>query len=172
VRCLADAVSSLPLHVYRKTDIGRERVTSGKLVELIEHPGPGLTEADLTSTLMSHVLVWGSAFLAKFRRQGEVSQLGLLHPDRVRPELQNGELRFRYDPPKGPQQLLTEADVIHIRGLSVDGVTGLSAVSQAAKVLGLSDSLVKHAMGYFESTHPRQEGVLGVDTTAPDGPQR
>jgi hypothetical protein len=35
VRVLADAASSLPLHVYRKTDSGRERVTSGKLVELL-----------------------------------------------------------------------------------------------------------------------------------------
>jgi hypothetical protein len=60
----------------------------------------------------------------------------------VRPELEAGQLRFRYDPPQGPQRLLTEADVVHVRGLSVDGVTGLSAVSQAARVLGLSDSLV------------------------------
>jgi HK97 family phage portal protein len=160
VRVLADAVSSLPLHVYRKTDTGRERVTSGKLVELLERPGPGLTEADLTSSLMCHVLIWGNSYLAKYRRQGEVDQLGLLHPDRVRPELQDGELRFRYDPPKGPQQLLTEADVVHVKGLSVDGVSGLSAVSQAARVLGLSDSLVKHAVSYFESDTPRPSGVL------------
>jgi hypothetical protein len=45
-------------------------------------------------------------------------------------------LRFRYDPPKGPQQMLSEADVVHVEGLSVDRVTGLSAVSQAARVLG------------------------------------
>jgi phage portal protein BeeE len=32
VRVLADAASSLPLHVYRRTETCRERVTSGKLV--------------------------------------------------------------------------------------------------------------------------------------------
>jgi HK97 family phage portal protein len=160
VRVLADAVSSLPLHVYRKTEQGRARVTSGRLVELLERPSPGVTEADLTSTLMTHLAIWGNAFLAKYRQQGEVTQLGLLHPDRVRPEIVNGELRFRYDPPKGPQQLLTEADVVHIKGLSVDGVSGLSAVGQAAKVLGLSDSLVKHAMAFFRTDTPRPMGVL------------
>jgi phage portal protein BeeE len=41
VRVLSDAVSSLPLHVYRKTADGRERVTSGRLVELLERPSPG-----------------------------------------------------------------------------------------------------------------------------------
>jgi HK97 family phage portal protein len=160
VRVLADAVSSLPLHVYRKTADGRERVTSGKLVELLERPSPGVTEADLTSTLMTHLAVWGNAFVAKYRRQGEVVQLGLIHPDRIRPEIVNGQLRFRYDPPKGPQQLLTEADVVHVKGLSVDGMSGLSAVGQAARVLGLSDSLVKHAMSFFESSTPRPAGLL------------
>jgi phage portal protein BeeE len=38
VRVLADAASSLPLHVFRKTEQGRERVTSGKLVELLDRP--------------------------------------------------------------------------------------------------------------------------------------
>jgi HK97 family phage portal protein len=109
---------------------------------------------------MVHLAVWGNGFLAKYRRQDEVTQLGLLHPDRVRPELINGELRFRYDPPRGPQQLLTEADVVHVKGLSVDGVSGLSAVGQAAKVLGLSDSLVKHALAFFQTDTPRPTGVL------------
>jgi HK97 family phage portal protein len=160
VRVLCDAASSLPIHVYRKTDTGRARVTSGKLVELLERPSPGVSEADLVSSLMTHLAVWGNSYLAKFREQGEVTQLGLLHPDRVRPEVEDGQLRFRYDPPKGPQLLLTEADVVHVKGLSVDGVTGLSAVSQAARVLGLSDSLVKHAMSFFEATAQRPAGVL------------
>jgi phage portal protein BeeE len=50
VRVLADSVSSLPLHVYRKRDDGaRERVTSGRLVELIDRPSPGVSEADLNN---------------------------------------------------------------------------------------------------------------------------
>jgi HK97 family phage portal protein len=74
--------------------------------------------------------------------------------------------------------MLTEADLVHIRGLSVDGLTGLSAVSQAARVLGLSDELVKHALGYFKvgdeigGIH-RPAGLLKVpaDTSEP-GRQR
>jgi phage portal protein BeeE len=36
VRVLADAASSLPLHVFRRTASGRERVESGKLADLLE----------------------------------------------------------------------------------------------------------------------------------------
>lgn len=178
VRVLADAASSLPLHVYRKAAGGRERVESGKLADLLERPGPGTTQADLVSSLLTHLAVYGNAYVAKYRTAGEIVQLGLLHPERVRPELEGGMLRFRYSPPQaGPQQLLTESDVAHVKGLSVDGLVGLSAVSQASRVLGLSDELVKHALSYFDAGAAggggRPAGVLRLGQGAhPDDLER
>jgi HK97 family phage portal protein len=174
VRVLADAASSLPLHVFRRVGDGRERVVSGRLVDLLERPGPGTSQADLVSSLMAHLATFGNAYVGKYREDGEVSQLGLLDPDRVRPELESGRLRYRYTPGNGPQRMLTQSDLIHIRGLSVDGLTGLSAVSQASRVLGLSDELVKHALSYFDSGEfQRPAGVLRVpDGTSFDGQDR
>jgi HK97 family phage portal protein len=175
VRVLADAASSLPLHVYRKASDGRERVTSGKLVDLLDRPGPATSQADLVSSLMAHLAIHGNGYLGKYRRGEEVSQIGLLHPERIRPELQGGRLRFRYTPGTGPQRLLTDADVVHVKGPSVDGLTGLSAVSQAALVLGLSDELVKHALAYFDSKAAggtaRPAGVLRLGEGASFGEQ-
>ena len=151
VRVLADAASSLPLHVYRKTSDGRERVDSGKLTDLLDRPGPATTQADLISSLMSHLAIWGNGYVAKYRSAGEITQVGLLAPDRIRPELEGGQLRYRYSPPTGNQQMLTTADVVQVKGLSTDGLTGLTAVAQASRVLGLSDELVKHALSYFDS---------------------
>jgi HK97 family phage portal protein len=150
VRVLADAASSLPLHVYRKTGDGRQRVTSGKLVDLLEQPAPATSQADLISTLMAHVLIHGASYLAKYREQGEVAQLGLLLPERVRPKRVGGQVVFEYTPGATGQQTLTTADVVHVKGLSMDGLHGLSAVNQAASVIGLSDELVRHALSYFE----------------------
>jgi phage portal protein BeeE len=152
-------------------------VTSGKLVDLLDRPGPATTQADLVSTLMCHLAIWGSAYIGKYREQGEVTQLGPLHPERVQPELEDGVLRWRYTPGTGPQLMLTEADVIHIRGLSADGLNGLSAVSQASRVLGLSDELVRHALSYFEVRDaaggvPRPAGVLRVPDMTEVGRQR
>jgi HK97 family phage portal protein len=176
-RVLADAASSLPIHVYRKTETGRERVTSGKLVDLLDRPGPAMTQADLVSTLMCHLAIWGSGYIGKYRQDGEVTQLGLLHPERVQPELKDGQLRWRYTPGTGPQLMLTEGDLVHIRGLSVDGLNGLSAVSQASRVLGLSDELVRHALSYFEVRDraggvPRPAGVLRVSDMSEVGRER
>ena len=82
VRVLADAVSSLPLDAYRRTETGRERVGFGGLVDLLTRPARGVTKADLVSSLMTHLAVWGNGYLAKYRQAGEVTQLSLLAPER------------------------------------------------------------------------------------------
>ena len=102
VRVLADAASSLPIHVYRAApDGGRERARSGRLMDHLGPPGPGTSQADMISSLMCHLAVYGNGYLAKYRQAGEITQLGLLHPNRVRPELEGGLLRFRYTPAPG-----------------------------------------------------------------------
>lgn len=152
VRCLADAASSLPLLVYRAGVDGQEEVTSGKLVDLLNRPSPAVSQADLVSTIMCHLTVWGQCYLAKYRGDsGAIEQLAALHPDRIRPELSGGDILFRYSPYAGPQTLLTTNDVIHIKGMSVDSIWGLSAVHQAGRVLGLSDQLIRHAMSFFDT---------------------
>src|SRR5438046_784388 len=70
VRVLADAASSLPLHVYRHAGDGRARVTSGKLVDLLDCPGPGTTQADLISSLVAHLAIYGNGYLAQCRPAG------------------------------------------------------------------------------------------------------
>ena len=82
VRVLADAASSLPLHAYRKGAAGRQRVTSGRLVELLDQPAPATSQADLVSSLMAHLAVYGAGYIGKYRENGEIIQLGLLHPER------------------------------------------------------------------------------------------
>jgi HK97 family phage portal protein len=166
VRLLADSVSSLPLHVYRKTVDGRQRVDGGSLVDLLDHPAPGTTQADLVATLMSHVLIHGDAFLGKYKHGGVVDQLGLLPPDRVQVEVRAGRPLYTYTSPDGKRQALTTSDLVHVKSLSVDGIVGLSAVSQASRVLGLSDELVKHALAYFEQDKVRPAGVLKMPVDA------
>jgi phage portal protein BeeE len=68
VRVLADAASSLPLHVYRDSlGGGRERVRSGRLPLLLGRPAPATSQADLISSLMAHLAIFGNGFLAKYR---------------------------------------------------------------------------------------------------------
>jgi len=69
VRVLADAASSLPIHVYRKADTGRERVTSGFLVDLLE----SLDEA-LDAALVSENSLHGLRLTTKNGAQDGVEE--------------------------------------------------------------------------------------------------
>jgi HK97 family phage portal protein len=144
-----------------------ERMTSGKLVDLLDRPAEGWSQADLVATVMAHLVVWGPCYLGKYRRAGEIVELSPLHPETIRPELEGGRLRFRYSPGTGAQRLLTTDDVTWIKSMSLDGMSGTSPVLNAARVLQLSDELVKHALSYFTVVDsggvPRPAGVLKVN---------
>ena len=64
VRILAEAVASLPLHIYRyNDDDGKERVTNHPLYYLLhDEPNPEMTSFVFRETLMSHLLLWGNAY--------------------------------------------------------------------------------------------------------------
>jgi len=90
VRALADAAASLPLHVYRRTADGRERM-DGRTADLLRRPAPAVTQANLVGQLVAHLNLHGNAYLGKFKDAGgRVEQLALLAPDRVTPELRGG----------------------------------------------------------------------------------
>src|SRR5687768_5522037 len=60
VRCLADSISSLPLHAYRRTPAGRVPVgPDSRAVALLQRPSPGSTSVDLISQVMVHLNVHG-----------------------------------------------------------------------------------------------------------------
>lgn len=151
VRVLSSAASSLPLHVYRRHDDGRERLDN-HTAELLRRPAPAQTTANLIGQLMAHLLTWGNAYAGKFRdSDGRIIQLALLAPDRVMPEIKGGRPSYLVTGSDGRQTRHDESDIIHIKGLSTDGLMGLSPIRQCRVALGLSDTLVKHASSFFEN---------------------
>jgi HK97 family phage portal protein len=161
VRVLSDAAASIPLVPYRRTESGRERIISGRIAELLERPAPWTTQPNLVAQLMAHLQLHGNAFVGKYRDGAEVAVLGALPPDRVRVELKAGRVLFELTGPRGEKTLHTDADVVHIKGMSTDGLIGLSPIRQAAAALGLSDSVTQHAATFFRNdATPR--GVLKV----------
>src|SRR5688500_9216155 len=79
VRVLADSLSTLPLHVYRRTTAGRVAAgADSRAVALLQRPAPGMTGVDLVSQIVVHLNVHGEAFVGKWRADNEIVQLGLI----------------------------------------------------------------------------------------------
>jgi len=164
VRCLSDSAASLPLHAYRRADGGRERYT-GRLADLIDRPGPATTTANLTGQLVAHLALDGNAFLAKYRdADGQITQLGALDPTRVTVALERGEPVYTLSRADGVTRHGVE-DIIHLRAMSVDGLTGLSPIRQARQALGLAQSLSGLADSFARNSG-RPSGILTLSSGA------
>lgn len=163
VRVLADAVASIPLIVYRRSPVGRERVEQGIAAGLIRRPSPVLTQATLFATVMAHLQGWGNAYIAKFRGpRGDIVQLGVIHPARVQVTVEAGEPVFTVAPAQGQPGGVVRCnrrDLVHVKGMTWNGVTGVSPVLQARASIGLARGLETVAAGLM-ANGARPSGVL------------
>jgi len=151
VRILAETIASLPLHVYRYTDNGKEKATQHQMYSILhDEPNPEMTSFVLRETLMSHLLLWGNAY-AQIIRDGRGSVIGLypLLPDRMTVDRsQNGELFYEYRKDTGYVVLRAE-DVLHIPGLGYDGLIGYSPIAMAKNAIGMAIATEEYGAKFF-----------------------
>ena len=161
VRAISDAAASIPLVPYRERAQGRERLRGGQLAGLLRRPATGSPQSALIWPVLAHLNLYGNAYIGKWRDQdGRITALAPIHPDEVVPELVNGEPVYNYAPRVGGRrQQLKVSDLVHVRGLTVDGLDGLSPVRQARTALMLSAQLSEHAEAFF-GNDARPSGIL------------
>ena len=142
VRILSETMASLPLVVYRaRADGGKDRVTDHWLYRLLgKKPNRYQNPFEWREMLQGHLALRGNAFcqiLANGR--GEITELIPIHPDRVRMELlAEGDYRYRIQNQTGHELVLPRGEVWHLRGLSSDGLLGLSPIELSRESLGMA----------------------------------
>lgn len=158
VRVLAETVASLPLPVYRRLPGGGKERAIGHYLYSILHdlPNPELTSFEFREALMGHLALWGNAY-AEIERDngGRVRALWPLRPDRMQVYREQGELRYKYQLPDGSYVVLKPIQVMHIRGLSGDGIVGYSPIRLAREAIGLALATEEFGARFFSNgAHP------------------
>ncbi|WP_394526864.1 phage portal protein [Lacrimispora sp. JR3] len=160
VRILAEAVASLPLHIYQYTDKGKERVADHPLYPILhDEPNEEMTSFVFRETLMSHLLIWGNAY-AQIIRDGAGRVIGLypLLPNKMQVDrADNGEIIYIYsrDSEENPnfstygQIYLRRQDVLHIPGLGFDGLVGYSPIAMAKNAVGMTQACEEYGASFF-----------------------
>ena len=170
VRILAEAVASLPLHVYRRTeDGGKEQHFRPPLFPLLhDAPNSEMTSFVFRETLMSHLLLWGNAYAQIIRNgHGRPTALYPLLPDRVRVERDKGsELVYFYYGESGQTKLGRE-DILHIPGLGFDGLIGYSPIAMAKNAIGMALATEEYGAKFF-ANGANPGGVLEHPSTIKD----
>lgn len=153
--------AALPLKVYRNGT--RERVMQPTV---LDNPNPSQTPFEFWQTLYAHALGWGNGYARKVRNGADVvTQAWPIHPSMVRPEpvdptQQNpaGKL-FLVRDRKGIEHRWTPWEVMQLPYLSIDGVSGLSALQAARTSLGVAVAAEDTAARFY-GQGTRLSGVL------------
>lgn len=157
IRLLADSVGSLPCYVYAGRGGSRERARLEQTDNLLGvEPNPEMSASDLWRLVTAHLNGWGDAFLGKEAgRYGTVRALWPIRPDRVDVSRQKGRKTFYVRDENGMPQNngrpYTSDDVIHIQGLSLDGLRGFSPIAMAREAIGHGLALEEYANRYFSN---------------------
>ncbi|GHU48798.1 portal protein [Clostridia bacterium] len=152
VRILAEAVASLPLHVFEKDGAGGKTLKTEHPLYTLLHdaPNPEMTSFVFRETLMSHLLLWGNAYAQIIRSgHGNVLSLYPLLPSAMQVDRgQNGDLVYSYQSDKG-RVLLGRDDVLHIPGLGFDGLIGYSPIAMAKNSIGMALATEEYGAAFF-----------------------
>jgi HK97 family phage portal protein len=159
VRVIADTVASLPVFLYQRTPAGKKRALDHDVYRVLhDQPNPFMSPFEFKQTLQGHLCLWGNAY-AEIERSsgGQVVNLWPLRPDRMRLQVFQERIFYYYITPDGGERQLT--DVMHLRGLSSDGLIGYSPIALARETLGLQKASEEYRARFF-SNDARPGGVL------------
>jgi HK97 family phage portal protein len=144
VTLLSRDVGKLPLYIYRRNGDGKDRAADHPAYRLLlRKPNEAQTALEFRSQLTAHALSGGNGYAYITRENGvDPTELLPLDPDCTYPVRADGVLHYVTEA-GGVQRKLFAADVLHIKGFSWDGLSGVSVVKKAKDVLGLGLGALK-----------------------------
>lgn len=170
VNLISGGVATLPLDLKRRLEGKRVDADDHPLWSLLRRkPNRWQTPAEFMRMMQASVLLRGNGYAYKVYSRGQVIELIPLNADNVEVK-QNRDLSLSYTVtlPSGVRTILSQKDMLHLRGLTMNGVIGLSVLTYAREAMGLAISTESHAGSLFNNgtrvggilKHP---GKLGVD---------
>lgn len=153
VRYLTETLAGLPAHTYRDQGSTRSRRANPVWREKPDAETPWFA---LIEFWMMSLLHKGNAYAWKQRdAQGRVIGLRVLHPDRMKVgQASDGTKVFQID--NNVEYGYTTREILHIPGLSYDGVCGLNPIQAHAETLGLVKAADEYAARHFgQGSHLR-----------------
>lgn len=137
VNIIAGGVSGLPLQMLRRQSNSaiRERVFAHPLLDLLEEPNDWQTGSQFRKQMTAHLLLHGNAYAQIVRKPstGAVEALWPLEPTAVSVGLtKQKKIEYKVTV-NGKLETFGRDGMLHLRGFSRDGLTGMSVLEQARR---------------------------------------
>ena len=153
VRILRESLGSLPWKTFRTTgNSSKEAARDHYLWKLLQkRPNKWMTAMNFVETAVTCLCMRGN-FYCLIYGFGDETQLIPLSPDRMIVEQAgSGSLRYRYREEDGNEIVHPQENIFHVRGLSLDGINGLSVLEFARDAIGSSMAQETHGASLFKN---------------------
>lgn len=162
-KVLCESISVLPAALYNRAEKGKTTADDHPVNWVLAHePNPESTPSTYKKTTTLHRVLWGNSF-SWIRRDtaGRVRELYTLLPENTivyRDAAKNIKYTTTVD---GRVIELDSSEVLHIPGLSLDGIVGRSVIGLHRETIGLSVSAQEYGARFFgQGANPK--GVISV----------
>lgn len=152
VRVLAEDVGSLPLILYRRLPRGgKERATDHPLYRLLhDAPNSEMSSMDWREAQMMNLCLWGNAHSqVRWNRGGRIVDLWPMLSRYMRLDRRDGMLRYISTDPAARASDLPASEMLHTRGMSTNGLVGLSPIALARQAIGLGMATERYGAAFF-----------------------
>lgn len=154
VRVRSESLATCPLVVYKRLpNGGKQRAPEHPLYKVLHNsPNQWQTSMEFIEMMQAHLDLRGNAFARIVPGPGgAIDQLVPLHPDLVQVyRLPNGKLKYQVR-----SRFTAEVDwylqeeIFHLRGLSSDGLVGLSPIAVQRETIGTALGMQDYAGRFF-----------------------
>ena len=156
VNVIAGTIGSLPLILYRETENGgKEEATDLPLYDMLRWmPNSYQTAIEFFEMGQGHLCLRGNAFFRlEINRADELRAIVPLHPDRIKLKLlSDGVIEYHYDEGTGQPRAFSSEEILHIKGLSSDGLIGYSPITVGAGPVALSFAAEHYGSRFFQNS--------------------
>lgn len=154
VKIKADSIAQLPCHLYIEKGNTKEKAKELRLYRLLHRqPNEWMTAPEFWGMCSACLDLRGNFFALKTGLPGrEVQELIPIPMGRVEEVIQeaNYGLFYKIKRPDGTgTDIIPGNRIMHIRGLVLDGFTGLNPIEYARESVGLDQALAKHGAKLF-----------------------
>ncbi len=171
VRVLSETMASLPLMVYKRLeDGGKEPALDHYLYPLLhDSPNAHQTSFEYREMKMGHLSLRGNSYsLKEVNGANRIVSLIPLNPANMKLERSNGAIVYIYTWEDGQIQEFPAQEIWHVKGLSEDGLVGLSPITLAREAIGLALATEEHGARLF-SNGAKPGGTLEIPGKLSEG---
>lgn len=154
IKTISETLASLPCDVYRRTADGAiidERHPVQNIVTL--EANQNQSAYDFKRALFANACMGDGFAMIKRNSIGRPVELIILEPSKVKPyKAKNGKLYYEFrNEERNKTELYFAQDVIHIKGLNLDGFEGINVAKAHRETISAAVSAQKFASEFYES---------------------